>query len=85
MLKNTIASYIYKREVTLPVFIVLTHYKRRQLVMYSGTKNNTEVLHSYFCNLALNISTICAHITAKISYMYFYVTASLRMIVSEEF
>ena len=28
---------IYKREVTLPVFIFLTHYKRKLLVMYSGT------------------------------------------------
>ena len=46
--KPNSASYIYKREVTLTVFIFLTHYKRKQLVIYSGTNNNTEVLHSYF-------------------------------------
>ena len=59
--------HIHKREVTLPVFIFLTHYKRKLLVMYSGTNNNAEVLHSYFLaknprsNIALNISTVCAH------------------------
>ena len=70
MLKKHLShEYKYKREVTLPVFIFLTHYKRKLLVMYSGANNNAEVLHSYFLAKilgaikALNISTVCAHVT----------------------
>ena len=36
--KTNSALHTYKREVTLTIFIV----------MYSGTNNNIEVLHSYF-------------------------------------
>ena len=36
--KHSSHEYIYKREVTLPDFSFLTHYKRKLVVMYSGTK-----------------------------------------------
>ena len=35
--KHKSHEYICKREGTLPVFIFLKHYKRKLLVMYSGT------------------------------------------------
>ena len=53
--KHLSHEYIYKREVTLPVFIFLTHYKRKLLVMYLGTNNNAEVLHSYFLAKILGV------------------------------
>ena len=36
--KHSSYEYIHKREVTLPDFSFLTHYKRKLVVMYSGTK-----------------------------------------------
>ena len=54
--KQLLHVYICKREVTLPVFIFLTHYKRKLLVMYSGTNNNAEVLHSYFLAKILRVN-----------------------------
>ena len=89
--KHLSHEYIYKREVTLPVFSFLTHYKRKLLVMYSGTNHNAEVLHSYFLAKILGVFKLWTYppyartLHLQNKQTNFYVTATLRTIESEEF